>query len=156
MWTNYVFTKIMGGGHFINIPNEMLHSKRAIMILSGDWSKPNQPRPTFMKKCKQPKHKYSMPLQATLHLFTCSCRKNTCLAMTKLHFIVFIVYENATKKYTHQSLTCCFIEWLAQPPNIHFGLQHWIFQFSPDSIYVLDYSCPHASNLFVLLTFLAK
>lgn len=75
MWTNYVFTKIMGGGHFINIPNEMLHSKRAIMILSGDWSKPNQPRPTFMKKCKQPKHKYSMPLQATLHLFTCSCRK---------------------------------------------------------------------------------
>lgn len=156
MWTNYVFTKIMGGGHFINIPNEMLHSKRAIMILSGDWSKPNQPRPTFMKKCKQPKHKYSMPLQATLHLFTCSCRKKYMFGNDKTSFQCLYRLRKATKKYTHQSLTCCFIEWLAQPPNIHFGLQHWIFQFSPDSIYVLDYSCPHASNLFVLLTLLAK
>lgn len=69
MWTNYVFTKIMGGGHFINIPNEMLHSIRAIMILSGDWSKPNQPRPTFMKKCKQPKHNTQCRCKRP---FTCS------------------------------------------------------------------------------------
>lgn len=104
-----------------NIPNGLSWSFRVIG--------PNLINPGLhsWKKCKQPTHKYSMPLQATIHLFTCSCRKNTCLAMTKLHFIVFIVYENATKKYTHQSLTCCFIEWLAQPPNIHFGLQHWIF-----------------------------
>lgn len=154
MWTNYVFTKIMGGGHFINIPNEMLHSKRAIMILSGDWSKPNQPRPTFMKKCKQPKHLNAAASDPSpVHLFL---QKKYMFGNDKTSFHCLYRLRKATKKYTHQSLTCCFIEWLAQPPNIHFGLQHWIFQFSPDSIYVLDYSCPHASNLFVLLTLLAK
>lgn len=133
-----------------NIPNGLSWSFRVIgpnLINPGlhSWKNVNNRNTNTQCRCKRP--------------FTCSpvlAEKNTCLAMTKLHFIVFIVYENATKKYTHQSLTCCFIEWLAQPPNIHFGLQHWIFQFSPDSIYVLDYSCQHASNLFVLLTLLAK
>lgn len=132
-----------------NIPNGLSWSFRVIgpnLINPGlhSWKNVNN------------RNKYSMPLQATLHLFTRSCKKKYMFGNDKTSFQCLYRLRKATKKYTHQSLTCCFIEWLAQPPNIHFGLQHWIFQFSPDSIYVLDYSCPHASNLFVLLTLLAK
>lgn len=89
--------------------------------------------------------------------FTCSHRrKKHMFGNDKTSFHCLSQLRKATWEYTHQSLTCCFIVWLAQPPNIHFGLQHRVFQFSHDSIYVLDYSCPHASKLFVLLTLLAK
>lgn len=54
----------MGGT--VNIPNGMLHCKRAIMILLGDWSEPNQPKP----KCKQPKHQSPRPQQAILHMLS--------------------------------------------------------------------------------------
>lgn len=132
-----------------NIPNGLSWSFRVIgpnLINPGlhSWKNVNNRNTNTQCRCKRP--------------FTCSpvLAKKYMFGNDKTSFQCLYRLRKATKKYTHQSLTCCFIEWLAQPPNIHFGLQHWIFQFSPDSIYVLDYSCPHASNLFVLLTLLAK
>lgn len=129
-----------------NIPNGLSWSFRVIgpnLINPGlhSWKNVNNRNTNSQGCCKR--------------FFTCSCRKKM-FGNDKTSFHCLYRLRKATKKYTHQSLTCCFIEWLAQPPNIHFGLQHWIFQFTPDSIYVLDYSCPHASNLFILLTLLAK
>lgn len=104
-----------------NIPNGLSWSFRVIgpnLINPGlhSWKNVNNRNTNTQCRCKRP--------------FTCSpvlAEKKYMFGNDKTSFHCLYRLRKATKKYTHQSLTRCFIEWLAQPPNIHFGLQHWIF-----------------------------